>query len=145
MSVIERAGVRRSRTAGEACPAWCVFDHDQSGQPAIILHESRPAVIEISGPRDVDVPEWIDVRTTQYSPEEPDEPLGPPVVELSCHQGGRYRVTTLSPDEARQLAASLLTAAADADGQSQPDDRQGTKGRGVNSVDRHGDQRPLAP
>jgi hypothetical protein len=145
MSVIEKAGVRRSRTAGETCPAWCVFDHDQSGQPAIVLHESRPAVIEISVPRDVDVPEWIDVRATQYSPEEPDELLGPPVVEFSCHQGGRYRVTTLSPDEARQLAASLLTAASDADGQSQPDDLQATKARGVKPLDRYGDQRPLDP
>ena len=144
MSVIERADVRRSHTGGEACPTWCVFDHDQCGQPAIVLHESRPAVIEISGPRDVDVPEWIDVRATQYSPEEPDERPGPPAVELSCHQGGRYRVTTLSPDEARQLAAGLLTAAAHADGQSQPHDRQATKGCGVTSVERHRDQRPRA-
>ena len=114
MSLIERAAKRRSRTAGEACPAWCVFDHDRTGQSAMVLHESIPAVIEISGPREADVPEWIDVRTTQYSPEDSGELPGPPAVELSCHQGCRYRVTMLTADEARHLAASLLTAAAHA-------------------------------
>ena len=70
MSLIEKAARRRSRAAGGACPAWCIFDHDRAGQPAIVLHESLPAEIEISGSRDADVPEWIDVQTTQYSPEE---------------------------------------------------------------------------
>ena len=65
---MEKAAKRRSRATGGACPAWCVFDHDGIGPPAIVLHESLPAVTEISGPRDADVPEWIDVRTTQYSP-----------------------------------------------------------------------------
>ena len=115
MSFIEKVAKRRSRTAGGACPAWCVFDHDRNGQPAIILHESLPDVIEISRSREANVPERIDVRTTQYSPEESAELPGPPAVELSCHQGSRYRVTTLTPDEARQLAASLFTAAAHAD------------------------------
>ena len=119
MSLIEKAAKRRTRTAGGACPAWCVFDHDRNGQPAIVLHESLPAVIEISGPREADVPEWIDVRTTQYRPEESNELPEPPAVELSCHQGSRYRVTTLTADEALQLAASLLTAAAHADGGAQ--------------------------
>ena len=122
MSLIERAARRRSRTAGEACPAWCVLGHDRTGQPAIVLHESLPALIEISGPREADVPEWIDVRTTQYSPEGSGEQPGLPAVELSCHQGSRYRVTTLTADEARQLAASLLTAAAHAEGDPHPHD-----------------------
>jgi hypothetical protein len=122
MSLIEKekAAGRRSRAAGGACPAWCIFDHDRAGQPAIVLHESLPAEIEISGSRDADVPEWIDVQTTQYSPEEAGELPGPPAVELSCHRGSRYRVTTLTAGEARQLAASLLTAAAHADGDPHP-------------------------
>ena len=120
MSFIEKAAKRRSRAAGGACPAWCVLDHDRNGQPAIVLHESLPTVTEISEPRDVDVPEWIDVRTTQYSPEDSGELPEPPAVELSCHQGRRYRVTTLTADEARHLAASLLAAAAHADGDPHP-------------------------
>ena len=120
MSFIEKTAKRRSRAAGGACPAWCVFDHDRNGQPAIVLHESLPTVTEISEPRDVDVPEWIDVRTTQYSPEESGEPPRPPAVELSCHQGSRYRVTTLTADEARQLAASLSAAAAQVEGDPHP-------------------------
>jgi hypothetical protein len=139
MSVIEEAAKRRSRTAGGACPAWCVFDHDRNRQPAIVLHESLPAVIEISGPRDADVPEWIDVRTTQYSPEESGELPGPPAVELSCHQGSRYRVTTLTADEARHLAASLLTAAAHADGDTHPHDLHAAKAHGMNPPGRYGD------
>lgn len=122
MSFIEKAAKRRSRAARGTCPAWCVFDHDRNGQPAIVLHESLPAVTEISGPRDADVPEWIDVRTTQYSPEESGEPPRPPAVELSCHQGSRYRVTTLTADEARRLAASLSAAAAQVDGDPHPAD-----------------------
>jgi hypothetical protein len=115
MSLIEKAASRRPGTAGEECPAWCVLGHDRTGRPAIVLHESVPAVIEISGPREAGLPEWIDVRTTQYSPEGSGEQPGLPAVELSCHQGSRYRVTTLTADEARQLAVSLLTAAAHAD------------------------------
>jgi hypothetical protein len=140
MSFIEKASKRRPRTAGKACPAWCVNDHDRNGQPAIVLHESLPAVIEISGPREADVPEWIDVRTTQYSPEDSGELPGPPAVELSCHQGSRYRVTTLTPDEARHLAASLLTAAAHADGDPHPHDLHAAKAPGMNPPGRYGDQ-----
>ena len=115
MSLIEKAAKRRSRTAAATCPAWCVLGHERSWQLAIVLHESLPAVMEISKPREADVPEWIDVRTIQYSPEDSGELPGPPAVELSCHQGCRYRVTTLTADEARHLAASLLAAAAHAD------------------------------
>ena len=132
MSVYQKAAKRRSRTTGGAYPAWCVFDHDRTVQPAIVLHESLSAVIEISGSHEADVPEWIDVRTTQYSPEESGEPPGPPAVELSCHQGCSYRVTTLTADEARQLAASLLTAAAHAEGDPHSHDPQATKAPGMN-------------
>jgi hypothetical protein len=127
MSSFDKAAKRRSRAAGGGCPAWCVFDHERTGQPAIVLHESPPAVIGISEPRDADVPEWFDVRTTQYSPEEPGEPPGPPAVELSCHQGSRYRVTTLTADEARHLAASLFTAATHAVEDPHPGDRHAAR------------------
>jgi hypothetical protein len=115
MSLIENNGNIWAGTAGEACPAWCISDPNGNGQSAIILHESLPTIIEISRPREADVPEWIDVRTTQYSPEESNELRRPPAVELSHHRGSRYRVTTLTADEARHLAASLFTAAAHAD------------------------------
>lgn len=115
MSLIEKNGDSRARKGGEACPAWCISDHDGNGQPAIILHESLPTIIEISRPHEADVPEWIDVRTTQYTAEESNELQQSPGVELSYHQGSRYRVTTLTADEARHLAASLFTAAAHAD------------------------------
>jgi hypothetical protein len=140
MSLIGKAPKRRSRTAGKACPAWCVLDHDRTGQPAIVLHESLSAVIEISGPRAAGVPERIDVRIAQYSPEESGELPGPPAVELSCHQGCRYRITTLTADEARQLAASLVTAAAHADGDPHPHDLHATNASGMNPLDRYRDQ-----
>ena len=138
---LNKAAARRSRTAGGACPAWCVFDHDRNSEPVIVLHESLPVVIEVSGPREADLPEWIDVRTTQYRPEDSGELPGPPAVELSCHQGSRYRVTTLTANEARQLAASLLTAAAHADSEPHPNDLQAAKAQGINSPGRYGDQR----
>lgn len=97
------------------CPAWCVFDHDRCEQHVTVLHESLPTVIEISELRKADVPEWIDVRTAQYSPEESEQLPRPPVIELSYHQGGRYRVTMLTADEARRLAISLFEEAAHAD------------------------------
>jgi hypothetical protein len=140
MSLIGKDAERRSRTAGEACPGWCVFDHDRNGQPVILLHESLPAIIEISGPRDFDVPEWIDVRTTQYRPEESGELPALPAVELSCHQGSRYRVTTLTADEARELAAGLFAAAARADGDPQPHGLHAAKAPGMNPPGRAGHQ-----
>jgi hypothetical protein len=140
MSFMGRAVKRRPCTAGGACPAWCVFDHDRNEEPVVVLHESAPAIIEISGPREADVPEWIDVMTTQYSPEESGELPGPPAVELSCHRGSRYRIFTLTADEARQLAASLLTAAAHADSGPRPHDLQTTKAPGMNPPGSYGDQ-----
>jgi hypothetical protein len=115
MSLIEKAENRRSPTAGEGCPAWCVFDHDHKEEPVTILHESLPTVIEVSRRLDGGVCEWIDVRTTQYRPEEPNEPPWPPAIELSYHRGSRYRITTLTADEARRLAACLSAEAAHAD------------------------------
>src|ERR1700676_78165 len=109
----EAAGRRQS---GAGCPAWCVLDHDRDGQPTIVLHESLHAVIELSGLPEADVRERVDVRTTQYSPEESGELPRTPWVELAWYQDCRYRVSTLSADEARQLAAALLNAAAHADG-----------------------------
>jgi len=100
---------------GDGCPAWCVFDHERSEQPVTVLHESLPTVIEVSGLRKADVPEWIDVRTAQYLPEESEQRPQPPVIELSYHEGGRYRVTMLTADEARSLAASLVAEAIHAD------------------------------
>jgi hypothetical protein len=140
MSLVDKATRSRLRTAGEACPAWCALGHDLNGQPGIVLHESLPAVTEISRPREFEIPEWIDVRTTQYSPEEPGELPGPPVVELSCHQGGRYRVITLTPEEARYLAVSLYTAAAHADGDPRPRDLHATKAPDSNALGTHGGQ-----
>jgi hypothetical protein len=122
MSLVEKAAGRPSGAAGEPCPAWCVLDHDRYGQPTIVLHESLPAVIELSGLREADVEEWVDVRTTQYSPEESGEAPKTPSVELSWHRDSRYRVTTLSAAEARHLAGALLNAAAHADGSPQPRD-----------------------
>ena len=115
MSLIEKAENRRSPTAGEGCPAWCVFDHDHKEEPVTILHESLPTVIEVSRRLDGGVCEWIDVRTTQYRPEEPNEPPWPPAIELSYHRGSRYRITTLTADEATRLAACLSAEAAHAD------------------------------
>jgi hypothetical protein len=140
MSLTEKDAKRRSRTAGGACPAWCVFDHDRNGQPVIVLHESLPSFIEISGPRDPNVPEWIDVRTTQYRPEESGELPAVPAVELSCHRGSRYRVTTLTADEARQLAAGLFAAAARADADPHPHGLHAAKAPGVNRPGRAEDQ-----
>jgi hypothetical protein len=119
MSFIDEVVTSRSRAA---CPMWCVIDHDRDSQPALILHESCPVVIEISGPRDADVPERIEVQTTQYSPEDSGELPAPPTVELSRYGGGRYRITTLTADEARRLAASLFEAAAHANGDPHPHD-----------------------
>jgi hypothetical protein len=122
MSFIDEVVTSRSRAAGAACPTWCVIDHDRDGQPALILHESCPVVIEISGPRDADVPERIEVQTTQYSPEDSGELPARPTVELSRYRGGRYRITTLTADEARRLAAGLFQAAAHANGDPHPHD-----------------------
>jgi hypothetical protein len=121
MVFIDEVVTSRSHEAGAPCPVWCVIDHDPDSQPALILHESCPVVIEISGPRAADIPERIEVQTTQYRPEDSGDLPAPPTVELSRYRGGRYRITTLTADEARRLAASLFEAAAHADGD--PDQR----------------------
>ena len=82
----EAAGRRQS---GAGCPAWCVLAHDRDGQPTIVLHESLPAVIELSGLPQVDVRERVDVGTTQYSPEESGELPRTSWVELARDQDCR--------------------------------------------------------
>jgi hypothetical protein len=116
MALINKAVMRRAHEAGAPCPVWCAIDHDPDSQPALILHESSSVVIEISGPRDADRPERIEVQTTQYSSDDSGGLPVSPTVELSRYRGGRYRITTLTADEARRLAASLFEAAAHADG-----------------------------
>ena len=41
----------------------------------------------------------------------PASPAWSPAVEIAVHAGGRYRLIGLTPEEARELAAMLATAA----------------------------------
>jgi hypothetical protein len=51
------------------------------------------------------------VQTAQYLPDDPGEPAWSPAVEIAVHAGGRYRLIGLTPEEARELASMLATAA----------------------------------
>jgi hypothetical protein len=57
------------------------------------------------------VPDRLDVQTAQHLPDDPGEPAWSPTVEIAVHAGGRYRLIGLTPEEARELAVLLASAA----------------------------------
>ncbi|TDD38356.1 hypothetical protein E1287_06010 [Actinomadura sp. KC06] len=99
----------------QRCPDWCTLDH--SGTRTALLHESETQGLSLSHRHDVRLPESVDVRVVQYEPDETgDAGEAAPSVELTYHVGSRYRVISLSPYEARQLAGVLLACADHTDG-----------------------------
>ena len=89
------------------CPAWCASDHPGT----VFYHASETTSVTISRPGGLTVPDRLDVQTAQYLPDDPGEPAWSPAVEIAVHAGGRYRLIGLTPEEARELAAMLATAA----------------------------------
>jgi hypothetical protein len=89
------------------CPDWCVSDHPGT----VFYHASETTSVTISRPGGLTVPDRLDVQTAQYLPDDPGEPAWSPAVEIAVHAGGRYRLIGLTPEEARELAAILATAA----------------------------------
>jgi hypothetical protein len=105
----------RSGAITDHCPPWCARDHSAERRGAAFYHAGEASSVAISRPRRLGVPEWVDVQTAQYLPDEPGESAWAPTVEIALHAGGRYRLIGLTPDEARQLA-SMLERAADLPG-----------------------------
>jgi hypothetical protein len=95
----------------DQCPGWCVRDHSAELREAPFYHASETASVAISWPRHPGVPEGVEVQTAQYVPDDPGETAWTPTVEVALYTGSRYRVISLTPEEARQLAAMLARAA----------------------------------
>jgi hypothetical protein len=88
------------------CPAWCAREH-----AAAFYHASETTSVAIARPGGLTAPDRLDVQTAQYLPDDPAEPAWSPTVEIAVHAGGRYRLIGLTPEEARDLAATLAKAA----------------------------------
>ena len=88
------------------CPHWCASDHPGT----VFYHASETTSVTISRPG-LTVPDRLDVQTAQYLPDDPGEPAWSPAVEIAVLAGGRYRLIGLTPEEARELASMLATAA----------------------------------
>jgi hypothetical protein len=101
----------RSVTVTSQCPQWCVREHSAAMRGADFYHASETSSVTISMTGGPGAPEWVDVQTAQYVPDDPGEPAWIPTVEVALHTGDRYRLIGLTPEEARQLAALLARAA----------------------------------
>ena len=53
----------------------------------------------------------LEIETAQYAPDDPCEGPLIRVVEIALHEGSRYRLIGLTPDEARKAARMLVRAA----------------------------------
>jgi hypothetical protein len=93
------------------CPHWCARAHPTDARGTAFYHASETTSVTISQPGGLTVPDRLDVQTAQYLPDDPGEPAWSPAVEIAVHAGGRYRLIGLTPEEARELAAMLATAA----------------------------------
>jgi hypothetical protein len=100
-----------SMTVTDHCPFWCARDHSAEVCGAAFYHASETSSVTISRPDGPSVPERVDVQTAQYLPDDPSEPAWSPTVEIAVHAGGRYRLISLTPEEARELAGMLARAA----------------------------------
>ena len=95
----------------DQCPHWCARGHAADPLGTAFYHASETSSVTISQPDGCSVPDRLDVQTAQYLPDDPGEPAWSPTVEIAVHAGGRYRLIGLTPEEARELAAMLATAA----------------------------------
>jgi uncharacterized protein DUF6907 len=101
-----------SATMTSQCPDWCARRHPRDAGGAAFYHASETTSVTISAPaRGLAVPDRLDVQTAQYLPDDPGEPAWSPAVEIAVHAGGRYRLIGLTPEQARELAATLARAA----------------------------------
>ena len=103
-----------SVTVTDQCPPWCVREHPAEAHGAVFYHASETVSVTLSQPGPGcagTMPDRLDVQTAQYLPDDPGEPAWSPAVEIAVHSGGRYRLIGLTPDEARQLARMLASAA----------------------------------
>jgi hypothetical protein len=98
------------------CPHWCARKHSADTGGTAFYHASETSSVTISRPGGLTVPDRLEVQTAQYLPDDPGEPAWSPAVEIAVHAGGRYRLIGLSPEEARELAAMLASAAATVSG-----------------------------
>jgi hypothetical protein len=89
------------------CPHWCACDHSFGARASDFYHASETAPVAISQL----APDRLDVQIAQYLPDDPGEPPWSPAVEITVPAGGRYRLISLSPDEALELAEVLARAA----------------------------------
>ena len=100
-----------SVTVTDHCPRWCASEHAADTYGAAFYHASETASVTISRPSGLTTPDRLDVQTAQYLPDDPGEPAWSPTVEIAVHADGRYRLIGLTPEEARELAAMLASAA----------------------------------
>jgi hypothetical protein len=100
-----------SVTVTDHCPRWCRRDHSADASGTAFYHASDTTTVTIARPGGLTVPDRLDVQTAQHLPDDPGEPAWSPTVEIAVHAGGRYRLIGLTPEEARELAVLLASAA----------------------------------
>ena len=100
-----------SATVTGQCPDWCARHHPPDTGGLAFYHASETTSVTISRPWGLTVPDRLEVQTAQYLPDDPGEPAWSPAIEIAVHTGGRYRLIGLTPEEARELAFLLASAA----------------------------------
>jgi hypothetical protein len=118
----ELPGRDRNREIG--CPSWCQLVH---GPSPVLAHESDTHLVTLSHPREGH-DEFLSVRTVEYLPLDmldSTESWGA-LVEIEHHVGDRYRVINLTAEDARKLAAHLLSCADESEERANGADRSAT-------------------
>jgi hypothetical protein len=97
-------------TFTEHCPHWCVRDHttDSCG---VLYHAGQTGSVAIAQPDGLLLSDRLDVQVAQYLPEDPQESVWPPTVEITVPAAGRYRLIGLTQQQARELARLLAESA----------------------------------
>jgi hypothetical protein len=93
------------------CPNWCAKDHTTEQRDVALYHASTTASLTISGSGGSGSSVCVEVETVQHIPDDPRERAWPLTVEVALHEGNRYRLIGLTPEEALQLAGMLTRAA----------------------------------
>jgi len=87
----------------DQCPGWCVRDHSAELREAPFYHASETSLSsDLVGHGTRVYPRGSEVQTAQYVPDDPGETAWTPTVEVALYTGSRYRVISLTPEEARQ-------------------------------------------
>jgi phytoene dehydrogenase-like protein len=101
-------------TNAAACPIWCATDHNREPDEMAggYYHDSEPTTLDVTYPQTLDALEQLHVQVTQFAPS--SGTAQEPRIDI---ENNERLLASLSPEDARELAAMLAQAAEAAESQ----------------------------